>query len=95
MLAVALYASGYEISTAATKVEALRKVRLEPPDAVFVGQAPTTAEGSSLLSECAGEPGWNEMPVVSIPSTWREAPTVKELRNEVDEFLAARNFHLL
>ena len=94
MLAVALYASGYDIETAADKSEALRKIRLEPPDAVFLGQAPTTSDGWSLLSACSEEPGWNGMAVVPIPANWRETATVKELRSEVDQFLTTRNFHL-
>jgi CheY-like chemotaxis protein len=95
MLAVALYASGYEIETASSKVEALRKMRLEPPDAVFLGQPGGTADGQAVLSVCPEEPEWGSAEVVLIPSSWRDARTVKDLRAEVDDFLSARNLHLL
>jgi DNA-binding response OmpR family regulator len=95
MLAVALYASGFEIDTAANRAEALRKMELDPPDAVFLGQAGTNADGRAVLNACAEEPTWNDAAIVPIPSAWRDARTVKDLRTEVDEFLTARSLHLL
>ena len=64
-------------------------------DAVFLGQAGADITGGSFLGGSHDEHDWNGMAIVPIPTTWREASSVKALRLEVEQFLAEHSLHLL
>ena len=77
IVAVFLHASDYAVETATDGVEALDKVRREPPNAVLLDLMLPVMDGAAFVAACRREPAGARLPIAVMSAGVQPAETAR------------------
>jgi two-component system, OmpR family, KDP operon response regulator KdpE len=80
----ALEANDYEVSSAATVSEALRRIAKEPPDVVVLDLGLPDGDGKDVIRQVRQ---WSDLPIIVLSAREREAEKVEALDLGADDFV--------
>jgi two-component system KDP operon response regulator KdpE len=80
----ALEANDYEVASAATVAEALKRIAKEPPDVVVLDLGLPDGDGKDVISQVRQ---WSHVPIVVLSAREREAEKIEALDLGADDFV--------